>query len=79
MGPARLYNEIKIYQMKVLPFGLVSSPAILTNVTKRLLSDQNIEEIANAIYMDDIIWSSNSESDLIKMIGNVKDCFNNAG
>ncbi|XP_027196384.2 LOW QUALITY PROTEIN: uncharacterized protein LOC113790880 [Dermatophagoides pteronyssinus] len=72
-------NEIKIYQMKVLPFGLVSSPAILTNVTKRLLSDQNLEEIANAIYMDDIIWSSNSESDLMKMIGNVRDCFNNAG
>nr|XP_027205022.1 uncharacterized protein LOC113798658 [Dermatophagoides pteronyssinus] len=72
-------NELKMYQMKVLPFGLVSSPAILTSVTKKLLCDQNLNQIADAIYMDDIIWAMDSESDLCLLINNLKNCFQNAG
>ena len=72
-------NELKIYQMKVLPFGLVSSPAILTAVTKKLLCEQDLDQIANAIYMDDIIWASDSESILVDTVNKVKDSFKNAG
>uniref|UniRef100_A0A6P6Y266 Uncharacterized protein LOC113793719 n=1 Tax=Dermatophagoides pteronyssinus TaxID=6956 RepID=A0A6P6Y266_DERPT len=72
-------DQLKIYQMKVLPFGLISSPAILTNVTQKLLCDENLEDIANSIYMDDIIWTSESESELIFSIEKVKMCFLNAG
>ena len=72
-------NELKIYQMKVLPFGLISSPAILTNVTKKLLSDHELESIAKSIYMDDIIWATDSEAELVTTVQLVKDCFQSSG
>ncbi|OTF80610.1 hypothetical protein BLA29_010237, partial [Euroglyphus maynei] len=72
-------NELKIYQMKVLPFGLVSSPAILTSVTKKLLCEEKLNEISKSIYMDDVIWTADTEIEVVTMINDVKKCFNSAG
>ena len=76
-------GQIKKYEMTVLPFGVISSPAILTQVVDRMV--QSIDNISSrkmlsgVTYMDDLLIGSNDMNDLRQSIVDAKRVFNSSG
>ncbi|KAH9512026.1 Cytochrome P450 4V2, variant 2 [Dermatophagoides farinae] len=76
-------NQIKKYQMTVLPFGVISSPAILTQVVDKIVQSISNESSRNLLsgvtYMDDLLIGSNSIDDLRQCVIDAKQAFSAAG
>ena len=54
-----------------LPFGVISAPAILTNIIESIvnrMTSQTREILNGAFYMDDMITESNLETELIEVV-----------
>nr|XP_027201522.1 uncharacterized protein LOC113795533 [Dermatophagoides pteronyssinus] len=61
-------GDLVIMQMVVLPFGVVSAPAILTQVIASIINGMSRKSssiLENSSYMDDLLVVTNSESELL--------------
>ncbi|KAH7641905.1 hypothetical protein HUG17_4950 [Dermatophagoides farinae] len=64
-------NQLMIMQMIVLPFGVISAPAILTQVVSTIINNMSLNSrsiLENSMYMDDLLAVSHSESLLLNVI-----------
>ena len=75
-------GNIKKFQMVVLPFGVVSSPAILTQIVESIINDLSPvfrKVFDRCAYMDDLIIGSDNKSGLLSCINEAKIKFQNCG
>ncbi|OTF82785.1 hypothetical protein BLA29_008323, partial [Euroglyphus maynei] len=76
-------NRIRKFEMTVLPFGVISSPAILTQVVERIVmsisSEISRKLLSGVTYMDDLLIGSNNAEDLQKCISDAKNAFQSSG
>ena len=73
----------KQYEMTVLPFGVIASPAILTQVVNRIVQDignvQSRKLLENAAYMDDLIIGANDKEHLNQCLVDAQRAFESSG
>ncbi|KAI2795534.1 hypothetical protein BLOT_016503 [Blomia tropicalis] len=73
----------KQYEMTVLLFGVIASPAILTQVVNRIVQDignvQSRKLLENAAYMDDLIIGANDKEQLNQCLIDAKRAFESSG
>jgi len=75
-------GKIVAYQMTVLPFGVISAPAILTKVVRHIISNMTPtaqSHLKDSVYMDDLIVGAASEEILAKVLGETIKVFSKAG
>jgi len=75
-------GQIEMFQFNSLPFGLVSSPAILTKCLEVIIenmSQQTRTLFTNALYMDDVLLTAKSKHDLSSALLEGSTCFKAAG
>ena len=75
-------GSILKFQLKVLPFGLICSPAVLTNVIKKIVDNLDNEHqmlLSDSIYMDDIIIGNDEEVKILSLVQVAKRAFEDAG
>ena len=76
-------RRLRMYQMTAMPFGVISAPAILTNIIESIVNGMTsrTREILNMniFYMDDMIAGSNSETELIEVVEEAQIVFGEAG
>lgn len=76
-------GQIKKYEMTVLPFGVISSPAILTQVVDRIVRSIDNESsrklLSGVTYMDDLLIGSNNIEDLRQCVSDAKRAFSLSG
>jgi len=79
-----LYDGVKYryFEMKVLPFGLVCAPAILTTVVEMIVADfpDDVREyFVGSTYMDDTIIVGKDEDELCRVVKYAQEKFAEAG
>ena len=75
-------GKIMIMQMKVLPFGIVCAPAVLTKVVETIiggLSEPARTLLSKAAYMDDLLVGANDEQQLLDVMVESKEKFELSG
>ncbi|KAI2802362.1 hypothetical protein BLOT_009807 [Blomia tropicalis] len=75
-------GEQLVMQMKVLPFGVICAPAILTNIVAHLIqtmSKGTREALEHATYMDDLLVGHDSETNLRNIVYEARKSFEEAG
>lgn len=76
-------NQIKKYEMTVLPFGVISSPAILPQVVDKMVqsigNNSSRKMLTGVTYMDDLLIGSNDIGDLRQCIVDAERTFNSSG
>jgi hypothetical protein len=74
-------NKLHIYQMKVLPFGLICSPAILATAIRLHLSTSShpVQCLSNRFYVDDLVIPAESINQLVKLKQAVCDSLDEIG
>uniref|UniRef100_A0A1I7VWU5 Reverse transcriptase domain-containing protein n=1 Tax=Loa loa TaxID=7209 RepID=A0A1I7VWU5_LOALO len=71
-------ENLVIFRFTRVPFGVVSSPFLLAAVIRHLLSEENSElseEIAENLYVDNVVLTSESEAESTKMAKEAKELF----
>ena len=56
--------KIRKFEMRMLPFGMVSTPAISIKIIKKILKYRN--RFKNALYMNDLMLKPFSSKDIVK-------------
>ncbi|OTF83194.1 hypothetical protein BLA29_001917 [Euroglyphus maynei] len=78
-----LDNRIRKFEMTVLPFGVISSPAILTQVVDRIIhsipSESSRKLLSGVTYMDDLLIGSNNADDLRNCVSDAQKAFKSSG
>ena len=75
-------DQLMIMQMIVLPFGVISAPAILTQVVSIIINNMSSNSrnvLENSMYMDDLLAVSHSESLLMNVMNEAKSSFESSG